>query len=302
MATTTPLEPRISITAEPVPVLRTATVDPTLALQKQITALDTERQVQTVALQERDQQIAALNTQVQQLKQQAPVIQQLEAQRNTLQMQVAALGADSQRANAEVKNLQTQLATRQAQITQLGKLAGDNALLQKELDALNAGKAAQVSLGTLISKTSSQLELVQQQLKQEGHSFRLGKVSMDFKVLPTAGGTELTFLRPEELGTVSAEQMSAIKVDFNPTSVPAATVVRHVTLPSVIGYTPVMARRKLAEGGFVVDISYEAVKPEPGKPNPAGRVVSQWPKPDEKVEPGSRVSIAIGKPTVGAAP
>jgi hypothetical protein len=287
---------------DPALIRTPATVDPTLALQKQIATLDTERQVQAAALKERDQQIAALNTEVLQLKQQAPLVQQLEAQRNTLQMQVTSLSQESQKASTEVKTLQTQIAAQQAQINQLGKLASDNALLQKQIDALKAGKAAQVSLGNLISDTSSQLEQVQQRLKEEGRSFRLGKISMDLKVLPTGAGTDLTFLRPEEMGTVSAEQLSAIKVDFNPTSVPAAAEARQVAVPQLIGYTQVMARRKLADGGFVVDITYEAVKPEPGKPNPAGRVVSQWPKPNELVAPGSRVSIAIGKPTVSVAP
>ena len=282
----------------------TTTVDPTLALQKQIATLDTQRQVQAATIQEKEQQITALNSQIEQLKLQAPLVQQLEAQRSSLQMQVSTLSKESQVARAQVNTLQTQLAAQQARVAELGKLADANALLQKELDALKAGKAAQVSLGAMISDTSKQLEQVQQRLKEEGRSFRLGKISMDLKVLPTGAGTDLTFLRPEEMGTVSAEQLSAIKVDFNPTSVPAAAEARQKAVPNVIGYTLVMARRKLAEGGFAVDISYEAVKPDPQRPNPAGRVVSQWPKPDEKVAPGSRVSIAIGKPTMtmGAAP
>jgi len=283
-------------------LLRTTTIDPTVALQKQIATLDTERQVQAATIQQRDQQIAALNVQIEQLKLQAPLVQQLEAQRKSLQMQVAALGQESQTARAQVSTLQKQVAAQQTRIAELGKLTDANALLQKELDALKAGKAAQVSLGNLISDTSRQLEQVQQRLKDEGRSFRLGKISMDLKVLPTGAGTDLTFLRPEELGTVSAEQLSAIKVDFNPTSVPAAAAARQIAMPNVVGYTLVMARRKLAEGGFAVDISYEAVRPDPQKPNVAGRVVSQWPKPNETVEPGSRVSIAIGKPTVSATP
>jgi len=122
------------------------------------------------------------------------------------------------------------------------------------------------SVGEQISKVDSQLT---------GTSYKLGRVTVRLKGVATqdAGGTVTwKLVTPEELGSVSGDQMSEVEVSFNTGESPVAAPVSAKT-PAVVGYTRQLAERKLRTAGFRPEINYIYV----ADPAQADRVVRQLP-------------------------
>ena len=78
---------------------------------------------------------------------------------------------------------------------------------------------------------------------------------------------------------------------------PRSRRIPPLTVPSVLGYTEIMARRKLSEAGFQVTRDFQAVIQQTNEPIQADRVVDQLPRAGEKWPPGGAITIFIGRET-----
>jgi len=108
--------------------------------------------------------------------------------------------------------------------------------------------------------------------------------------VPGPGGTSMTFPTIEQLGSVSGD-LSVINLDFAPQETSITDVQETTPTPDLIGYTEIMAIRRLEAANLIVEINYKAVKSSEEE----NRVVFHHPPAGELVLPMSVVNIAIGK-------
>lgn len=126
--------------------------------------------------------------------------------------------------------------------------------------------AVLTSVGEQISKVDSQLT---------GTAYKLGRVTLRLKGVATQdaeGTVTWKLITPEDLGSVSGDQMSEVEASYNTGESPAASPVSAKT-PAVVGYTRQLAERKLRSAGFHPEVSYIYVT----DPAQADRVVRQMP-------------------------
>jgi hypothetical protein len=127
----------------------------------------------------------------------------------------------------------------------------------------------------------------------------LGGVSVSLKALASGSGT-FEFPSVSKLQQIAGAELSTIDLAFYPGTPQLGTSVvepdQGPGMPNLLGYTELLARRKLEQLQLAVDVSHKAIaKPESG-PSPWGRVVEQSPAPGGTIVPGGRVEILIGKP------
>jgi len=124
-----------------------------------------------------------------------------------------------------------------------------------------------------------------------GGNYRLGRVTIQAKVLPGAKGRSIRF---PAVGEVDGSLLSTIDLDFE--SAGTETVPALPTVPDVVGYTEPKARRELISAGFTAEVSYQSVD----KREERDRVVDQRPLPDSARDPGTAVTVFIGKEMTGS--
>ncbi len=148
------------------------------------------------------------------------------------------------------------------------------------------------SISDLVSSAGAQLASAQTTLAASGSGFRLANVSMSLKVVPESANA-LSFPSADDLPKYSGSLLSVVDLEFHPTET-AAPLTPQTTIPSVIGYTESLARRKLAEVGLDVDVVRQAV-PEADRERRAGRVLTQQPAAGAAIEAGGTVVLTIAE-------
>ena len=166
---------------------------------------------------------------------------------------------------------------------------------QKEIDSLHDEKAVladdseQITITSFINKTKEAISKARTETADSGYN--LGNVNLQFKVIPTGTGGLISFPKPDEL-LGSSGQLSTIEIEFEAKEeAKEKVVVEPAEVPDVEGMTEIMARRKLTQAGFVTEVKFQAT----GNAIKVDRVIKQQPIKSEKVEPGTKVTIFIGK-------
>jgi hypothetical protein len=206
---------------------------------------------------------------------QVVALQQARAQQNTA---LAGLTEASTQQLATIAALQAQIAQKDARIGEIAK-----------------GGGAQTLLEDFVKNANAEITRAREELQRSGSNYQLGRVDLQVKMLPGPGGVGMRFPQIDELKLLSAEHLSNLNLGFESQQAKAAPKVTALTVPSVIGYTEVVARRKLAEAGFVVETGYQAVTSNAGELVLADRVVHQFPRPEAAAAAGSTISIYIGR-------
>jgi hypothetical protein len=190
----------------------------------------------------------------------------------------------------------------QKQIDEQKQISLEVAAKQAEIDALNTkvaelakGGGAQTLLEEFVKNANDEITRARAELKKSGSDYSLGRVTMEMKMLPGPAGVGMRFPQMDDIKTLDAAHLSTLNVEFESQEAKEAPRAALVRVPSVLDYTEVMARRKLAEGNFLVEVSYQAVKVVAGEPIQVDRVVSQLPLPGTDAPSGSTITIFIGR-------
>jgi hypothetical protein len=210
----------------------------------------------------------------------------------------------------EIEELQKQLleSLDQQKLLDAKLLALDSQLVDTkiELDKAQASLAEYEQASPLVDVVKdlgSQLGTAAKTLDQAALGMVLGDVSISLKGVSSGAG-RFEFPTISKLRQVAGAEMSTIDLTFMPIKPILETPPKEPDdkgsgIPNVLGYTELLARRKLEALQLVVEVSHKAVaKPDAG-PSPWGRVVEQSPAPGGAIVPGSRVEILIGKAIAG---
>ena len=161
------------------------------------------------------------------------------------------------------------------------------------------GGAQLTSLQDFVQNANESIERAREELRRQGGSYSLERVSLEVKMIPGPRGEGMYFPRLEDLtgapergpevsgGGVSGapargerldpNHLSVLRLDFAAGEPQEKPQIPESTVPSVIGYTELMARRKLTDAGFQITRDFQAVVEKPGEPIQADRVVAQMP-------------------------
>lgn len=235
--------------------------EPTLAtLRSQVTALTSARDL---ALGER----AALTKQ---LTERTGALTDTQNLLKTAQARVDALSADFARSQSE-------LSTRDARVR----------VLEEQLNA----PGRPVPLNSVLEGLGGQVAASADNINKLG-GWSLSDVRVQLKMMVTDGGTKVHFPKPGE--TPATGEVSAVDFLLRPGRT-VATATPEVAVPNVVGYSPLIAERKLRALGLGVTTSYQTVKEVAGAPKRAGRVMTQRPAAGGRVAPAGTVELLIGK-------
>lgn len=145
----------------------------------------------------------------------------------------------------------------------------------------------ETTLDAFVRDMREKIESARRTIGDGAGNYRLGRVTIQAKVLPGAKGRSIRFPSP---GEVDGALLTTIDLDFETTAVVESEPPKP-RVPDVRGYTEPRARRELVGSGFAAEISYQAVATLAERE----RVVDQHPVPGSSGEPGSSVTIFIGK-------
>lgn len=183
-------------------------------------------------------------------------------------------------------------------------LTKDNAKLLIEKDELVKGGGARTTLQDFVQNANDSIKRARAELRRQGSSYSLERVSLEVKMLPGPAGEGMFFPQQEDLvggqgkeGALAPDHLSMLSLEFTANEPREKPQIPPVPVPSVIGYTELMARRKLADAGFQVARDFQAVVQKANEPIQADRVVDQLPRPDALWPPNGTVTIFIGRET-----
>ncbi len=164
--------------------------------------------------------------------------------------------------------------------------------MTEETDAIAAEEAVieaeLVALEDVAKQAQSQISKVRKDLKAEGNGYQLTHVNMDLKMLAAGDGTKMKFVDPA--AGHAPETLSKVEFKFAPAEADRSGSVNR-SVPNLISYTELLARRKARNTGFTIDIRYQAVS----DPEEASRVVTQLPIAGTSQAPLSPIVVFIGK-------
>lgn len=166
------------------------------------------------------------------------------------------------------------------------------AAVKQQLEAMQSAEPAPSTITEVARVTAASLEAAQQTLRSARSGFQLGNVSLSLKLMPSGaeGGVGLPSAR--HLEGIEAASLSTLDMAFYPTPAPAPAPVGEGTgVPSVMGYTEVLARRKLAERRLRAEVLIRVVE----SAEQEGRVVLQVPPAGASLADGGVVIIGIGR-------
>ena len=236
--------------------------------------------VQTEAL---GGQVGQLNSRVLQLNTQ---ILQLNDQVLTVESRNRALAADRQILQTTNTDLSANLAAAQQ----------ERAAAQTTIDDLKESINTRTSLGDLVANVGTELRTAQETLAGSGSPFKLGRLSMELKVVPSQHGTGFNFPTRDEVQRISGDSLSVVNFDFSsvtPVTFPVDPSL--VEVPDLAGMTEVMARRVVAAAGLGLQTGLLAVPRTVEGVSQAGRVVRQIPAAGDRVAPGTVITALLGK-------
>lgn len=151
----------------------------------------------------------------------------------------------------------------------------------------------ETTLDALIRRTQAQIDAARDALRNGGASYELRDVSMELRVIPAAGGETIIIPTKAELGRLSGDGLSRLRLDFASDDLVPVVEPTMVEVPDVRGYTEVLARRRLNEVGLITNVVVQALSS--GDQSGNGRVVTQLPEPADEVTLQSPVTIFIGR-------
>lgn len=201
------------------------------------------------------------------------------------------------------KERETLIGKSDALLEQLGAAQATLSETQTTLSETKAVLAEYEEAAPLVDVVQSvggQLGSAAKALDQAALGMLLGSVSVSLKGVSSGPG-RFEFPSVSRLGKVAGAEMSTIELEFTPikplpTSEELPPAGEGPTMPSVLGYTELLARRKLEALALQIEVSHKALAKPASGPSPWGRVVGQSPAPSSAIVPGDRVEILIGKP------
>lgn len=154
-----------------------------------------------------------------------------------------------------------------------------------------------VTIANLIADANKQIEDARSILLKQGSDYNLGHINLQFKMIPSETGDSVIFPSTEQIAD-SSGSLSTIDIEFAPKEATKVVEVPTKEVPDVTGLTEVMARRKIANAGFMTELKYQAFKAdENSDQNKKDRVIKQIPDPGKNplAEVNSTILIFIGK-------
>jgi hypothetical protein len=166
---------------------------------------------------------------------------------------------------------------------------------------LAKGGGARTTLQDFVQNANDSIKRAREELRRQGSAYNLERVSLEVKMLPGPAGEGMYFPQLEQItGAPPGQQLdpnhlSVLSLEFTAGEPQERPQIPESNVPSVIGYTEIMARRKLADAGFQVARDYQAVVQKAGEVVLADRVVDQLPRQGERWPLGGAVTIFIGR-------
>lgn len=145
----------------------------------------------------------------------------------------------------------------------------------------------QTTLDAFVRHMHERIESARGNINAASGNYRLGRVTMQARFLPSARGDVIQLPTP---GKVDGSLLTTMDLDFEPVATAESAPQSSQEVPDVSGYSEPKARRDLIAAGYGVQVSYQAVGAED-----RDRVVLQHPRPGSQLESGSTVMIFIGK-------
>lgn len=220
-----------------------------------------------------------------------------DSQNNNAQLaQIAALNVQIHTLNAVQKALQLKIDDLNKGMEEKEELEGLLKEKDAEINRLNekiereANDNTGVPIASLIDDANKQISKARSLLKDS--DYHLGHVNLQFKMIPSETGNSLIFPSPAEVVS-SSDALSTIDLEFSPKDATKVAEKTTKEVPDLKGLTEIMARRKIAQAGFLTEIKYQAIKDQKDK----DRVTKQIPDPNKQpqAELNSSIIIFIGK-------
>ncbi|QRN96317.1 hypothetical protein JRI60_46115 [Archangium violaceum] len=151
----------------------------------------------------------------------------------------------------------------------------------------------ETSLQQVFEGTGTQVQRAQDALRTSNSNFRLGKVSLQLKVLPGTTAGSVVLPKPDDITKVGNQGLSQINFDLESVDKPQLPIPTATAqpLPLLTGYTEVHARRLLAGNQLQLEVLQQLVDRE----EDVGRVMLQRPPAGTPMKPRTLVTIAVGR-------
>lgn len=210
---------------------------------------------------------------------------------------------------AALAALQSGIATRADEIAALTATEHGRATREDTLAARKARKAEleaereallnppPLLLTNFMQKASDEVKRAREALTASGGRLRLDAVDLSVRMVPAIrpqGDLELRFPTVDELKALSSGGLSSLDLEIEAPP-PANEEAAAIIVPSVVGYTETVARRKLGASSLRAEIAFQSVRLENGRAEGANRVVTQLPTPGAAVPKGSAITLFIGR-------
>jgi hypothetical protein len=211
--------------------------------------------------------------------------------------QIAILVSANNQLSGVNKTLLAELSKAQADIAALQKTITE---LQAEFEACKARIGQSTTVDSVLQGLGEQLKFAQAALASAQTPFKVGKLSATIKGIPSPDGTSLIFPTLDQLKDIDGLLLSDITFDFA-ADAEATRLVEPPpgAVPKVVGMTEVFAARTLQNAGFQSKTSYQTVTaPKQGAVSLIGRVIKQLPVAGSTADPGSTITLFVGKALV----
>ncbi|MCA9663666.1 MAG: PASTA domain-containing protein, partial [Myxococcales bacterium] len=240
------------------------------------------------------EELTAANTELAKLRQQLAALEERLTRTDTaaLERQLEALGAQLRNRDDRLRQRDDE---RQVLLAALDESRAQATQLSAQVVEVAKGSGAQVLLQEFVTRANQEITDAREALRRQGSNYSLGRVAIEVKMLPGPAGIGMRFPQGDELGAIDPAHLSKLELEFDAVDADEDKRPPEVQVPSLLGYTEVIARRKLAARDLLAEINYQAVVAVPGEPVQADRVVNQFPRPGGMVPAGTTISLYIGR-------
>ena len=202
----------------------------------------------------------------------------------------------------ELNNIQVERDTAVSEISSLQKSLTDK---DKKIAELQADLDAQSPKDTLINKvfenTGNQLEQAQVSLSSQNSKFRLGRVSMEMKVVPGQSGNSIRLADPELIKDIGSDSLSTLTLEFESDDVSNSSSKNDqpkISVPDTSNATRTHAERIIKQQGLIPVWRVENIVEADQSQRRHGRVIHQSPSGGSLVHPRSEVVLTIAQAAI----